>query len=64
MSERDEALRYWRRLHNEEFHDLYSPNVTRLIKSRRMRWARHVAHGERRGAYRLWWGNLKERETA
>jgi hypothetical protein len=52
-SERDEALGYWRRLHNEELHDLYSPNVIRLIISRRMRWAGHVAHmGERIGAYR------------
>jgi hypothetical protein len=53
-SERDEAIGYWRRLHNEELHDMYSPNVIRLIKSRRMRWARHVAHmGERIGACRV-----------
>ena len=53
-SERDEAIRYWRRLHNEELHNLYSPNVIRLIKLRRMRWAGHVAHmGERIGAYRV-----------
>jgi hypothetical protein len=38
-SELDEAIGYWRRLHNEELHDLYSPNVIRLIKPRRMRWA-------------------------
>ena len=51
-SERDEAIGYWRRLDNEELHDLYSPNVTRLIKPRRMRWAGHVAHvGERIGAF-------------
>jgi hypothetical protein len=43
----------WRRLHKEELHDLYSsPNNIRVIKSRRMRWARYVARmGDRRGAY-------------
>jgi hypothetical protein len=40
---RDEVTGQWRRLHNEEF-DLYSsPNIVRVIKSRRMRWAGHVA---------------------
>jgi hypothetical protein len=45
----------WRKLHNEELHDLYSsPSIIRLIKSRRMRWAGHVARmGEKRNAYRL-----------
>jgi hypothetical protein len=45
----------WRKLHNEEFRDLYSsPNIIRVIKSRRMRWAAHVARmGEKRNAYRL-----------
>jgi hypothetical protein len=45
----------WRRLHNEELNDLYSsPNIIRAIKSRRMRWAGHVARmGEGRGAYRI-----------
>jgi len=44
----------WRRLHNEELNDLYSsPNIVRVIKSRRMRWAGHVARmGEERGVYR------------
>ena len=45
----------WRRLHKEEHYDLYcSPNIIRLIKSRRMRWAGHVAgKRERRDAYRV-----------
>jgi hypothetical protein len=45
----------WRKLHNDELHDLYSsPNIIRMIKSRRMRWAGHVARmGEGRGAYRV-----------
>jgi azurin len=41
---RDEVTVDWRRLHNEEINDLYcSPNIVRVIKSRRMRWAGHVA---------------------
>jgi len=44
----------WRKLHNGELNDLYSPNIVRVIKSRRMRWAGHVAHmGEGRGVYRV-----------
>jgi hypothetical protein len=45
----------WRRLHNEELIDLYSsPTIVRVIKSRRMRWAGHVAcMSEKRGAYRV-----------
>jgi hypothetical protein len=35
----------WRKLHNDELHNLYSsPNIVRVIKSKRMRWAGHVAH--------------------
>jgi hypothetical protein len=42
---RDEMVRGWRRLYNEELHNLYaSPDIIRVIKSRRMRQARHVAH--------------------
>jgi hypothetical protein len=45
----------WRKLHNDELHDLhFSPNIVRVINSRRMRWAGHVARmGEGRGAYRV-----------
>ena len=44
---RDEVTGDWRRLHNEEFYDLYSsPNIIRLTKSRRMRWEGHVARME------------------
>jgi hypothetical protein len=59
---RDEARGGWRRLHNEELDDLYSsPNIIRVIKSRRVRWAGHVARmGEKRGAYRIWCGDLRE----
>jgi hypothetical protein len=51
---RDEVTGEWRRLHNKELHALYSsPSIIREIKSRRLRWAGHVARmGERRGAYR------------
>jgi hypothetical protein len=41
---RDEVTREWRNLHNEELSDLYSiPNIMRVVKSRRLRWVRHVA---------------------
>jgi hypothetical protein len=51
---RDEVPGEWRRLHNKELYALYSsPNIIRVIKSRRLRWAEHVARmGERRGAYK------------
>ena len=52
---RDEVTGGWRKLHNEELNDLYcSPNIVRMIKSRRMKWAGHAARtGKRRGIYRL-----------
>jgi len=59
---RDELTGEWERLHNEELNDLYSsPNIVRVIKSRRMRWAGHVEYmGEERGCIRCWWGNRRE----
>jgi hypothetical protein len=52
---RDEVTREWKKLRNEEHYDLYSsPNITQITKSRRMRWAGHVAHmGDGRGTYRV-----------
>jgi len=52
---RDEVTGEWRRLHNEELNDLYSsPNIVRVMKSRRMRCAGHVGHMvEERGVYRV-----------
>jgi hypothetical protein len=52
---RDKVTGVWRKLHNEELNDLYSsPTIVRVIKSRRMRCAGHVAHiGDRRGMYRV-----------
>jgi hypothetical protein len=56
-SKRDEVTRELRKLHNEELNDMYSPNIFRVIESRRMRWAWHVARiGERRGLYRVLMG--------
>ena len=53
-SRRDEVKGEWRRLHNEELNDLYSsPNIVRVIKSRRMRWAGHVALMGEGGVYRV-----------
>jgi len=55
VPKRNEVTGEWRKLHNEELNNLYpSPNIVRVIKSRRMRWAGHVARiGEGRTVYRL-----------
>jgi hypothetical protein len=55
VPKRDEVTGGWRKLYNEELRDFYSSlNIFRMIKSRRMRWAGHVARmGETRNAYRI-----------
>jgi len=60
---KDEVTGEWRKLHNKELNDLYSsPNIVWVIKSRRMRWAGHVASmGEERGVYRVLVGKLEGR---
>jgi hypothetical protein len=52
---RDGVTGGWRKLHNKELHNLYcSPSIIRIIKSRRMKWAGHVARmGEKRNVYRI-----------
>jgi hypothetical protein len=61
---RDESV-LWRKLHNDEHHSLYSStNIVRVIKSRRMRWAGHVARmGEGRGVYRVLVGRPEGQDT-
>jgi len=58
---KDEVTGGWRKLHNEELTDLYSsPNIIRMIKSRRMSWAGHVARMGRREVYTgIWWEILR-----
>jgi hypothetical protein len=60
----EEVREEWKRLHSEELNDLYSsPNIIRVIKSRRMRWAGHVARmGDKRRTYMVLVGKLRERD--
>jgi hypothetical protein len=60
-----EEDRSWRKLHNDELHSLYSsPNIVRAIKSRRMRWAGHVARMEEgRSLYRVLVGRPKRKRS-
>ena len=60
---RDEITRERRKLHNEELNELYSsPNIVRVIKSRRIRWAGHVERmGEKRSVYRVLVGKLERK---
>jgi hypothetical protein len=60
---RDEATGEWRKLHNEELNDLYSlPNIFRVLKSRIVRWAGHVARRKTEGVHIYFlWGHLRER---
>jgi hypothetical protein len=58
---KDEVTGDWRKMHNEELDNLYSsPNIITMIKSRRMRWAGHVARMGRRGMHIGYWWERKE----
>jgi hypothetical protein len=61
---RDEVTGVWRKLHNEDLHNLYSsPSMIRMIKSRRVRWAGHVARMGRKGMHIGYWReSQKERD--
>jgi hypothetical protein len=59
---REKVAGSWRRLHNEELHNLYSSPNIRVIKSRRVRWPRHVARmGAMRNAYKILVGKPEEK---
>ena len=61
---RNEVTVEWRKLHNVELTDLYpSPNIVRVIKSRKIKWAGHVAYmGRGEVCTGFWWGNLRKRD--
>ena len=64
---RDEVTSQWGKLLNEELNDLFSsPNIKRVIKSRRMRWTEHVARGRGEGTEELhagfWWSTLRAKD--
>jgi len=61
---KEEVIGELRKLHNEELNDMYSsPNIVLEIKSRRMRWAGHVAYMGREEAYTRFWGETRGKET-
>jgi hypothetical protein len=61
---RDDVTGEWRKLHSKELHNLYSsPNIIRQIKSRRMRWARHVTRMAERKVYKVLAGNPEGKDT-
>jgi len=62
---RDEVTGEWRKLHNEELSDMHSlPNILRVVKSRRMRWARNVVRmGEGRGVHRVLVGKPERKKS-
>jgi hypothetical protein len=64
-SKRNEVTGDWRKLHNEELHNLYSsPSIIRMIKSRRMRWAGHVTRmGTKRNSYKMLAGKPEGRRS-
>jgi hypothetical protein len=64
-SKRDRVRGGWRKLHNEELHNLYSsPSIIRIMKSRRKKWAGHVARmGEKRNVHKLLVGKPEGRRT-
>jgi hypothetical protein len=53
----------WRKLHNEELHNLYSPSIIRIINSRRMNWAGHVAVVGGKGGSHIGYRKAREKET-
>jgi hypothetical protein len=58
----DEIIGGWRKLHNEECHNLYSlPGIIRIIKSRRMKWAGYVAHMGEKNTYSSLLGKQEEK---